>query len=76
MPDSAATASAIYSGVKTIGYSMGYDSSIDHDDPSSMLPGEAQEVTTVFTWAQEAGKSTGIALFLLKNGKRYNNIIK
>ena len=57
MPDSAATASAMYSGVKTIGYSMGYDSSIDHNDPASML--EAQEVTTVLTWAQEAGKSTG-----------------
>ena len=59
MPDSAATASAMYSGVKTMGYSMGFDSSIITDDPTSQMPGEAQEVTTVFTWAQEAGKSTG-----------------
>ena len=57
MPDSAATASAIYSGVKTMGYSMGYDSSIDHNDPASML--EAQKVTTLLTYAQEAGKATG-----------------
>ena len=63
VPDSAATASSMYSGVKTIGYSMGFDSSIDHFDPSSAL--DAQEVTTIFTWAQDAGKSTGMVWHFL-----------
>ncbi len=56
--DSAATATALFSGVKTSGYTLGYDSSIDSGDPSSAL--NATEVVTVLTWAQEAGKSTGL----------------
>jgi alkaline phosphatase len=56
--DSAATASAMFSGVKTQGYTLGYDSSIDSQDPASMIT--AEEVTTVLSWAQEAGKATGM----------------
>jgi alkaline phosphatase len=55
--DSASTASALFSGVKTKYKTIGYDSSIERNDPSSMLT--ATEVTTVMTWAQEAGMDTG-----------------
>ena len=55
--DSAATATAMFSGIKTKDSTMGYDSTIDSNDPQSMLT--ATEVTTVLTWAQEAGMDTG-----------------
>ena len=55
--DSASTAFAMYSGVKTTGYTMGYDNSITYMDLSSVA--NATEVTTVLDWAQEAGKRTG-----------------
>jgi len=58
VPDSAATAFAMFSGVKTNYYTMGYDSSIKHKDPESMLT--AQEVPTVLEWAQDEGMKTGI----------------
>jgi alkaline phosphatase len=56
-PDSASTASAMFSGVKTRSWTLGYDSSIVPEDPESML--EAREIETVLTWAQKAGKKTG-----------------
>ena len=56
-PDSASTASAIYSGIKTIHDTMGYDSSIVHSNATSMLT--AKKVTNIFSWAQDAGKDTG-----------------
>ena len=58
VPDSASTASAMFSGVKTIYYTLGYDSSIDHYNSTSMV--DAQEVVTILTWAQNAGKDTGL----------------
>ena len=58
VPDSAATAFAMFSGVKTNYYTMGYDSSIVMKDPQSMLT--AQEVKTVLEWAQDEGMKTGI----------------
>jgi len=58
VPDSAATAFAMFSGVKTNYYTMGYDSSIAMEDPHSMLT--SQEVATVLEWAQEEGMKTGI----------------
>ncbi len=58
IPDSASTASAMFSGVKTKYYTLGYDSSIDHYDSASMLT--ARNVTTFISWAQEAGKDTGV----------------
>ena len=55
--DSASTASAMYTGVKTKYFTMGYDSSIDHYDVNSMTT--ARKVDGLLTWAQEAGKNTG-----------------
>jgi len=57
VPDSAATAFAMFSGVKTNYYTMGYDSSIKKGDPESMMT--AQEVKTVLEWAQDEGMKTG-----------------
>ena len=57
VPDSAATAFAIYSGIKTTGYTMGYDNTVDYMRPGSAL--NATPVTTILDWAQEAGKKTG-----------------
>ena len=56
-PDSASTASAMYSGVKTNGYTMGYDNSIIHKNVSSQL--SANEVDTIFQWALNADKDVG-----------------
>jgi len=55
--DSASTAFAMYSGVKTTGYTMGYDNSIRYLDMTSIA--EANEVETILDWAQRAGKKTG-----------------
>ena len=57
-PDSASTASAMFSGVKTKYHTMGYDSHISHSDPMTMS--SANKVTTILQWAQEAGKDTGM----------------
>ena len=56
-PDSASTASAIYSGVKSNYYTMGYDNSIIYNDATSQ--DEANKVETVLKWAQDKDKSTG-----------------
>jgi len=55
--DSASTAFAMYSGVKTTGYTMGYDNTVDYMFPSSAE--NATEVETILHWAQQAGKKTG-----------------
>merc|ERR1719347_337566 len=55
--DSAATASAMYSGQKTTFFTMGYDSSVKKGDPSSGT--KEAEVSTILDWAQAAGKKTG-----------------
>ena len=57
VPDSASTASAMFSGVKTASWTMGYDSHIVADDPSSVEV--ATPVKTILDWAQERGMSTG-----------------
>ena len=56
-PDSAATASAIYSGVKTKFETLGFDASIIPRNISSQL--QAFKVESILTWAQEANKATG-----------------
>ena len=53
--DSASTAFAMYSGVKTSGYTMGYDYSVRYMDMSSEQ--NATEVTTILDWAQATGES-------------------
>ena len=56
-PDSASTASAIYSGVKTNFKTMGYDNSIIYENISSQLT--ANKVETIFQWALDANKDVG-----------------
>ncbi len=56
-PDSASTASAMFSGVKTNYETLGFDNSIVNDDPYSEL--EATKVETILKWAQDAGMDTG-----------------
>ena len=48
VPDSSSTAFAMYTGVKTSGYTMGYDYSVRYMDMSSQE--NATEVTTVLDW--------------------------
>jgi len=57
VPDSAATASAMYSGVKTTFFTMGYNSSVKNGAPESAS--KEAEVETILDWAQAAGKKTG-----------------
>ena len=56
-PDSASTASAMFSGVKTNYYTMGFDNSIELGNWTSEQ--NAAKVDTILHWAQEAGKDTG-----------------
>ena len=56
-PDSAATASAILRGVKTISATFGFDSSIVYNNGQS--ESTAKKVSSVMEWAQNAGKHTG-----------------
>ena len=56
-PDSACTASALYSGIKTSYGTLGYDSSVVRKNVSSVKASD--EVTTVLKWAQDSGKATG-----------------
>ena len=50
MPDSSSTAFAMYSGVKTTGYTMGYDNTIGYMDLKS--EGNATRPSTILDWAQ------------------------
>ena len=56
-PDSAGTATALFTGVKTTYKTLGFDSSVTYKSPSSHM--KAKEVTSLLQWAQEAGKRTG-----------------
>jgi hypothetical protein len=56
-PDSASTASAMFSGVKTNYETFGFDNSIVNDDPYSEAA--ATKVETILKWAQDAGMDTG-----------------
>ena len=55
--DSASTATAIFSGIKTIYDTLGFDSSIIYDNATSMVT--ANKVATILSWAQDVGKDTG-----------------
>ena len=61
VPDSAATASAIYSGVKTLGATFGYDSSVFYLPLT--LSRNATKVKNMAKFAQDAGKFTGKKFF-------------
>ncbi|TRY79446.1 hypothetical protein TCAL_07551 [Tigriopus californicus] len=58
VPDSAATASAMFTGVKTNFKTLGFDNSIKSGDPQSQV--EARKVDSILTWAQQAGMKTGL----------------
>ena len=55
--DSAATASAMYTGVKTKMGTMGFDSSIEYADIDTMRNGK--QVDNIAKFAQEQGMDTG-----------------
>ncbi|XP_040570997.1 alkaline phosphatase-like [Lepeophtheirus salmonis] len=57
-PDSAATASALYSGIKTNYYCVGLDNSCKKGSLESHV-NESAWVTNIMTWSQLANKSTG-----------------
>jgi len=58
VPDSASTATAMFSGVKTYSWTLGYDSQIIPEDPESVK--DATPLPTILDWAQAGGKKTGI----------------
>ena len=55
--DGGSAATAIFSGVKTKRFTIGYDYQIDNSDPNSSVA--ANELETILDWAQAAGKSSG-----------------
>ncbi|XP_076061871.1 alkaline phosphatase, tissue-nonspecific isozyme-like isoform X2 [Oratosquilla oratoria] len=57
VPDSASTATAFLTGVKTNFKTTGIDSSGRYDDCSSIT--SSSKLTTIANWAQEANKRTG-----------------
>ncbi|KAL0268999.1 UNVERIFIED_CONTAM: hypothetical protein PYX00_010751 [Menopon gallinae] len=59
VPDSASTATAIFSGVKTKHYVLGLDATAAFDNCIPEMNKQAA-VTNVMNWAQDAGKDTGI----------------
>ena len=56
-PDSASTASAIFTGVKTNFLTMGFDNSVEPMNPDSQ--DTAKKVDGIMKWAHEAGKDIG-----------------
>ena len=55
--DGSSAATALFSGVKTKRFTVGYDYQINNTDPDSAV--NATELETILDWAQAAGKSTG-----------------
>ncbi|CAH1116023.1 unnamed protein product [Phaedon cochleariae] len=58
VPDSCSTATALFCGVKANHKTSGVDSTVDVDDCEASLKKESN-LESIFTWAQDAGKSTG-----------------
>ena len=56
-PDSAATATALFSGIKTNYYTLGYDSKIKLGSAKSIK--NAKKLESIIDWGQAAGKRTG-----------------
>ena len=56
--DSAATAVAMFTGVKTKYKTLGYDNNIIRGRPSTHK--RANKLSSILSWAQEAGLKTGI----------------
>lgn len=58
VPDSAGTATALFSGVKCRYRVIGFDSKVDYNDCDEKL-NEAGKVSSVASWAQATGMDTG-----------------
>ncbi|XP_043279539.1 alkaline phosphatase, tissue-nonspecific isozyme-like [Venturia canescens] len=58
VPDSASTATALFSGVKTNYKVAGVDANVQLNDCEASLV-ESHRVQSIIAWAQEAGKDTG-----------------
>ncbi|XP_046405831.1 alkaline phosphatase 4-like isoform X2 [Ischnura elegans] len=58
VPDSAGTATAIFSGVKSKFYMVGFDVNAPYNKCDRAI-NEKSAVTSLMKWAQDAGKSTG-----------------
>lgn len=59
VPDSASTATALFSGVKTNSEVVGVDSNVNLGDCASSL-NTSYHVASIIEWAQQAGKATGV----------------
>lgn len=59
VPDSASTATALFSGIKNNYETAGVDATVKLDDCVGSLNME-NHVTSVIEWAHQAGKDTGI----------------
>lgn len=57
-PDSAGTATAYFTGVKTNFEVVGYDAKCKAGSPAAAL--KATKTTSILAWAQEIGKKTGV----------------
>ena len=60
-PDSAATATALFSGIKTNYYTLGFDANIKVGSAKSMK--KAKKLDSIIDWGQSAGKRTGLFTF-------------
>lgn len=58
VPDSACTATALFSGVKTNYEVVGVDGGVQLTDCET-ASNQTHHLSTIIAWAQEAGKSTG-----------------
>lgn len=58
MPDSAGTATAMFTGVKSRYKVIGFDGKANYDDCEKNL-NEASKVSSVANWAQATGMDTG-----------------
>jgi len=64
VPDSAATGTALFTGVKTNNEVVGVDSRVRYEDCMGSLNVHSR-VSSIMEWASEQGKNTGILLFIL-----------
>lgn len=59
VPDSAGTATAMFTGVKSNYYMLGLDSNAKFND-CDIARNEKSRLDSIVKWAQEAGKHTGV----------------
>lgn len=81
VPDSCSTATALFCGIKANHKTAGVDPTVEMNDCEASLKKEAQ-VESFISWAQSAGKATGLYqisflnnVYLLQNKKLISNSI-